>query len=339
MKKRIRRFTIFAIAFSLLLSGSIYLKSASVDAKIRISSTSKTILVGESEKLSMKGTSKKVKWSSSDKKIAKVSKKGIVTALSKGKVTITAKVAGKSFKCKVKVEQPALSNISLSLIEGDSVVISVKGTTKKVQWSSSNTAVATVDNGRVTAVSEGTANITAKVSKQKLSCVVKVTAAPGTFNNPLSAFDEFTHELYEGDERLGIFKFKLLRYEEGDSVIKLMDSSRKEYTNPGSGQTYVYMEFSLSYLNGERGVKANKIFKFKENFYNSSKNKLVDNILYVKEVNYTKDSDDIILYPSGVSPFTKTILVNKKDIPMTYKIQTGYDRDNKMPVYTWFKIQ
>lgn len=48
--------------------------------------------------------------------------------------------------------------------------------TTKIEWSSDNTAVAAVDeNGKVSGISEGTANITAKAGKVSASCKVTVT--------------------------------------------------------------------------------------------------------------------------------------------------------------------
>lgn len=46
-----------------------------------------------------------------------------------------------------------------------------------VTWSSSDVNVATVDNGTVTGVAEGSATITAKVDKLTAKCVVTVNAA------------------------------------------------------------------------------------------------------------------------------------------------------------------
>ena len=57
-------------------------------------------------------------------------------------------------------------------------------TTDTVTWTSSNTAVATVDtNGKVTAVATGTATITAQAGSQSATCVVTVTNAPCTHTN------------------------------------------------------------------------------------------------------------------------------------------------------------
>lgn len=62
-----------------------------------------TVKKGKTKNLIVKGTSKKVSWQSSNKKIASVSSKGIVTGKKKGTATITAKVDGKCFQCKVTV--------------------------------------------------------------------------------------------------------------------------------------------------------------------------------------------------------------------------------------------
>ena len=64
------------------------------------------MIAGESITLKVTGTTKKPVWSSSNKKIAKVSNKGVVKALKAGEVTIKAKVAGKTLKCKILVFAP-----------------------------------------------------------------------------------------------------------------------------------------------------------------------------------------------------------------------------------------
>lgn len=77
--------------------------------KIAISKKSVTMQPGKTIKLKLKNTAKKPKWKSSNKKIATVKSSGKVTAKKAGKATITAKLAKKSYKCKitVKAETPA----------------------------------------------------------------------------------------------------------------------------------------------------------------------------------------------------------------------------------------
>ncbi len=68
-----------------------------------------------------------------------------------------------------------LSQTSLSLQEDESVTLTVRGADGTVTWSTSNEAIATVVNGVVTGVSDGTAFITAKVGDDELTCIVVVT--------------------------------------------------------------------------------------------------------------------------------------------------------------------
>lgn len=70
-----------------------------------------------------------------------------------------------------------ISKTKASMTKGKTMQLKVKGTKKKVKWSSSKKSVATVSkNGKVTAKKSGKATITAKVGKKKLKC--KVTVYP-----------------------------------------------------------------------------------------------------------------------------------------------------------------
>lgn len=75
-----------------------------VQAAVKISSTKKTMYKGYTYKLKVTGTDKEVKWSSSDKSKATVNSKGKVYVKKNGKVTITAKVGGKKYNCKVTIK-------------------------------------------------------------------------------------------------------------------------------------------------------------------------------------------------------------------------------------------
>lgn len=73
-------------------------------AKVKINKNSVTMNSGETITLKVNGTKKKVKWSSSNKKVVIVNNKGKITAKKKGTATITAKVGGKKYRCKVIVK-------------------------------------------------------------------------------------------------------------------------------------------------------------------------------------------------------------------------------------------
>ena len=79
------------------------------------------------------------------------------------------------FEVPVHAAKVKLSKKSVTLEVGKKKTIKVKGTTKKVTWSSSDKNIATVSSkGEITAKGEGTCKITAKVGSKKLTCKVTV---------------------------------------------------------------------------------------------------------------------------------------------------------------------
>lgn len=67
-----------------------------------------------------------------------------------------------------------ISKKSITLAVKETSVLKITGTSKKVSWSSSNSSVASVYKGKVTAKKEGTAVIKATVNKKTYSCKVTV---------------------------------------------------------------------------------------------------------------------------------------------------------------------
>lgn len=64
---------------------------------------------------------------------------------------------------------------------GETYQLTVKGTTKKIKWSSSNSAIVKVNQkGKITAKKSGTATITAKIGSKKLKCTVNVKSVSET---------------------------------------------------------------------------------------------------------------------------------------------------------------
>ena len=116
---------------------------------------------------------KSVSWKSSDDDVATVGQNGKVTAVGNGTatITVTTKELSKTATCAITVAQwvtgITLNKTSLVMAEGKSETLTATITPtnandKSLTWTSSNTSVATVDQtGKVTAVSKGTAMITA----------------------------------------------------------------------------------------------------------------------------------------------------------------------------------
>lgn len=82
----------------------------------------------------------------------------------------------------IAVESVSVGPATLSLTEGESgnltaTVAPSNATDKTITWSSSNKQVATVAEGKVTAVKAGTATITATAGGKKGECTVSVSAA------------------------------------------------------------------------------------------------------------------------------------------------------------------
>ena len=107
---------IIICSLTVLQVSLLYLPVSSIveASSIKINKTKYTLSKGSTYKLKIKGTSKKIKWSSNNKKIATVSSNGKVTAKKKGTCTITAKVNGKKYKCKITVKDVKSSTVYIT---------------------------------------------------------------------------------------------------------------------------------------------------------------------------------------------------------------------------------
>ena len=131
-------------------------------------------------------TNDEIIWSSDKADIASV-KNGVVTAKSQGTAVITAKAkdSGLTATCTVTVKKHTegikLSSSAESLYVGKTVKLTAEvspadATNKNVVWTSSDDIVATVKDGKVTALRSGIAIITAKTEEGEFYgiCIVKV---------------------------------------------------------------------------------------------------------------------------------------------------------------------
>jgi len=152
------------------------------------------LIVGESETLIFaisptKATNQNVSWSSSNESVATV-ENGVVTAVSVGKATISVitEDGNKTASCTVNVEPRIIPVISISLnksiislLIGNSETLTytispTEASNQKVNWSSNNEDVVTVENGVIKAINVGEAiiTITTEDGNKTASCAVLV---------------------------------------------------------------------------------------------------------------------------------------------------------------------
>lgn len=173
----------FAILIICLMTGCGEKKLESISLEV-----DKLISINETRKIKVEyepsDVKEKITWKSSKEEVAIV-ENGIITAKGIGNATITATttsgIKGKVFIVVYqKAESLTLDKQNIEMYVGDksqltATITPENATYKDINWSSSNDSVVTVDNGIVTAISVGEAEITAKTKdgiSQKCSVVV-----------------------------------------------------------------------------------------------------------------------------------------------------------------------
>ena len=157
---------------------------------------------------------RKITWTSTDTKVATVNDKGEVTAVGKGTCTIKAtsdKNASVYGSCSVTVSEIEVESISLdkqTLKVGpgktsEALVVTftpANATNKTITWKSNTTTIATVSDGKVTGVKEGTATITATTANGKTAtCSVTVAEVGMTIAEAKAAVQKDGLQAHMGD--------------------------------------------------------------------------------------------------------------------------------------------
>lgn len=167
---------------------------AKAKSKVRVVAAKKALCKGQKTTVTVKGTKKKVsKWTSSKKKVITVKKigkrKARITAKKVGTAYIRAKVGRKTYKVKVRVENPRLSRTSYTLSQGKNFTLSISGTKSTPRVVSSNTRIAKVTKVskyryRISGVSSGKTKVTATINGKSFGCTVTVKGTSSKPSNP-----------------------------------------------------------------------------------------------------------------------------------------------------------
>ena len=168
------RITIITLCITLLSSCQKHV------ADVTLNKSELSLLQGETETLIATifpddAADKGVMWESDNSAVATVNEDGLVTAIDKGKasITVTTIDGGKTANCAVTVDYPiqhvtsvTLDKTELTLIPGATetlipTILPDDATDQELTWTSSNTTVATVsEDGTVAAIDNGKAIIT-----------------------------------------------------------------------------------------------------------------------------------------------------------------------------------
>lgn len=139
-----------------------------------------------------------------------------------------------------------LNTTKKTIYKGSTYTLKVKGTKKKVKWTTSNKKVATVNSkGKVTAKKKGTATITAKVSGKTLKCKITVKNKPSSYMVNLEFNKTYKNYDITGDKKSDAIKIKPQKY---------------------SGDRYKYGDKIFVYINGKRlilSMKYGECFRMK----------------------------------------------------------------------------
>jgi uncharacterized protein YjdB len=194
---------------------------------VSLNKNTMTLTVGGTEQLThtiqpSNATNQNVTWETSNSAAATVAN-GLVTAIAQGSATITVRTAdgNHTATCAVTVN-PATVPVTGVSLNKNTMTLSVGGTeqlthtiqpsnatNQNVTWESSNNAAATVANGLVTAIAQGSATITVRTvdGNHTATCAVTVvgssTVTPDTswyYNNPTAT----TFTIYDADQLAGL---------------------------------------------------------------------------------------------------------------------------------------
>ena len=243
-----------------------------------------------------------INYSSSNNKVSTIDKNGKVTILSSGNTVIKAividgenyfyniKEASYTLTVNKKIINIPITSISLNKTSGtkyigetENLVVSYNpsNTTdnKSITWTTSNSKVATINNGVVKAVGVGNAVITAKVMNKTATYNITVKKKE---NRPITykyTYDSSKKIIYKLNNNINISTFKNnLNYnsiiKSNNNILKDNDLIRTNMTityTDDEGNVQIYNTSVLGDVNGDGNINALDYVKIKNHIMNTKK--------------------------------------------------------------------
>ena len=258
-----------------------------------------------------------INYSSSDNKVATIDKNGKVTILSPGNTVIKAividgenyfyniKEASYTLTVNKKIINIPITSISLNKTSGtkyigetENLIVSYNpsNTTdnKSITWTTSNSKVATINNGVVKAVGVGNAVITAKVMNKTATYNITVKKKE---NRPITykyTYDSSKKIIFKLNNNININTFKNnLNYssiiKSNNNILKDNDLIRTNMTityTDDEGNVQIYNTSVLGDVNGDGNINALDYVKIKNHIMNTKK---ITGDVFILSADYNND--------------------------------------------------
>lgn len=264
---------VMAATFAVLCSGCGLFDGQNSEPAVYISQKVIEIEVDETVQLAAVSTDEaEVTWVPGNEAVASVNAQGLVKGVGVGETLITAATSSAFASCTIKVKEKTsssggttgetspeifvLSLENLELTVGESITLKAISTLgDEIEWLSSKPAIASVLNGKVTALSAGASVITAKTSKVSATCTVKVSEeeTPVTPSDP--AYKEGYSLVWRDEFNGSSLDTSKWGYQEG---VKDQYGSASGPDYWGNGELQYYTRDAVSVSDGSLKITATR---------------------------------------------------------------------------------